>query len=137
MPKLYLAGPMRGRPEFNFPAFQLARIQLREQGFEVFCPAENDLAGGFDPAGMSGYEDLAAHGFDLRRALAEDLDYIARQADGVAILDGWDKSLGAKAEVAVAHALDLPVRRVAKWIHHEEVKRLATMVGQRLGENHG
>ena len=40
--KVYLAGPMRGIANFNFPAFDFAAHKLRNQGFYVFSPAERD-----------------------------------------------------------------------------------------------
>ena len=113
--KLYLAGPMRGYPQFNFPAFHEAAAQLREEGHEVFSPAERDIArhNGVDiSAGNStGCEETASrlHGFDLREALAEDTQWICKHADGVALLPGWEISKGARAEYALAAALGLPI----------------------------
>lgn len=37
--KVYLAGPMRGKEDHNFPAFHFAAAKPREQGYEVFSPA--------------------------------------------------------------------------------------------------
>ena len=77
--KLYLAGPMRGYPQFNFPAFHAYAKMLREQGHTVFSPAEKDIERhGTDISAdnATGDESLAAkqHGFNLRVALAEDLE---------------------------------------------------------------
>lgn len=111
--KLYLAGPMRGYAEFNFPAFHAAAKRLREAGHEVFSPAEKDIErhGGVDisKGNAAGDESVAAkaHGFNLREALHDDLVYICLKADGVALLPGWEKSKGANAEKATAEALGL------------------------------
>lgn len=107
--KVYLAGPMRGIPEFNFPAFTRAAAALRAQGVEVFDPAANDLNAGFDPTGMTGREDLSDAGFSLRQALAVDLAWIAECAEQVVVLPGWEQSRGAQAETATARALGVPI----------------------------
>jgi hypothetical protein len=107
--KIYVAGPMRRRPEFNFPAFHAAAASLRAGGHEVFNPAEADENNGFDPTGMTGHEDLSHLGFDLRKALGADLAYICKHADAVVVLPGWEQSTGARAEVATAEALGLQV----------------------------
>lgn len=107
--RVYVAGPMRNVPEFNFPAFAEETARLRKLGWEVFNPAERDLTVGFDPSGMTGSEDLAAHGFDLREALGADLEWITTHADALVVLPGWRQSRGATAEVATARALGIPV----------------------------
>jgi NTP pyrophosphatase (non-canonical NTP hydrolase) len=111
--KLYLAGPMTGYPNFNFPAFHAAAAKLRAEGNEVFNPAERDLVrdgkdwGNEVPSGDA--VELASKGFSKRVALADDLAYICGEADGVALLPGWEKSTGATAERATAIALGLDV----------------------------
>lgn len=107
---LYLAGPMRRYSEFNFPAFFATEATLQDLGVEVYNPARRDVEhAGFDPAGMTGFEDLAELGFNLRASLADDLAFIALESDGICVLPGWSFSSGAVAEVAVARALDLPI----------------------------
>ncbi|MFZ4431646.1 MAG: DUF4406 domain-containing protein [Microthrixaceae bacterium] len=115
--KLYLAGPMRGCKEFNFPTFRRGRQRLRAAGYDVFCPAERDEESGFDPTGMEGTtEELERTGFDLRQALSLGTEFICEKADGIAVLDGWERSSGARAEVALAEALGLPVQTVSDWV---------------------
>lgn len=113
--RCYLAGPMRNIPEFNFPAFNREAANLRAAGHEVFNPAERDVErhGGVDisKGNAEGCEKVAAeqHGFDLRVALAEDMDFICRHAEAIVLLPGWENSKGATAERATAIALGLRV----------------------------
>jgi nucleoside 2-deoxyribosyltransferase len=100
--RIYLAGPMRGRVEHNFPAFRNGAALLRLLGHEVVSPAEHDLDLGFDPK-----LPLEAQNFDLRAALAWDLEQVLA-ADAVVTLFGWQHSAGARAEVATAQAAGIP-----------------------------
>jgi hypothetical protein len=113
--KIYLAGPMRGIADFNYPAFDAGAAHLRSLGHEVFNPAQHDRETGHDLTGSTGNEDLSSLGFDLRSALGADLDWICTQADAVAVLPGWENSKGARAEVATALALGLTVGRVGDF----------------------
>jgi hypothetical protein len=104
---IYLAGPMRGIAEFNFPAFHKAARLLRAEGHEVFNPAERDEQTGFNskehPDGDM--TTALAKGFSLRDALAADTHYICIHANAIALLPGWENSGGARAEHALAHTL--------------------------------
>lgn len=110
--KIYIAGPMQGIPEFNYPLFNMVALEMRDQGHTVFNPAEKDTeVHGYDIAkgNSTGCIKQATelHGFDLRRALRDDLCWIAEQADGIVLLPGWENSKGAGAEWALAKALGL------------------------------
>lgn len=111
--KIYLAGPMRGIPEFNFPKFHRLADELRNKGFLVFNPAARDIErhNGVDVSkgNTTGDETVAAkdHGFNLRDALRDDLVFITQEADAIFMMDGWRKSKGAIAEHATAEALGL------------------------------
>jgi|ERR1051325_3891020 hypothetical protein len=112
--KIYLAGPMRGIPEFNFPAFHAATSRLRKSGHFVFNPAERDIAHhgkDISKGNATGDEALAVseHGFDLRKALKDDLEFICLHADAIALLPGWENSKGARAELHTALALNLEI----------------------------
>lgn len=113
--KIYLAGPMRGIEEFNFPAFFKAAAELRAEGHTVFSPAEKDCErhgtniGADNPDGDEEYASKQ-HGFTLRDALRIDLEYICNEADAIALLPGWEHSKGADAEHKTAVALGLHVR---------------------------
>lgn len=112
--KVYLAGPMRGKPEFNFPAFMQAAKALRASGLTVFNPAESDNehhGTDISKGNVTGDEAQAAsqHGFSLREALERDTTWICRHADGIVLLPDWQMSSGANAELALARALGLKV----------------------------
>lgn len=112
--KIYLAGPMRGKPLLNFPAFYAGEARLRADGWEVFNPAraDNERHGCNISAGnFTGDEEQAKRdfNFNLREALAIDMAFICTEADAIAMLPGWENSKGATAEKAVAEALGLEV----------------------------
>lgn len=112
--KIYIAGPMRGIPEFNFPAFYAAAKKLRANGHEVFSPAEHDNekhGTDISKGNATGDESVAVkeYGFNIRESLAADLDWICRNADAVVLLPGWKTSKGATAERATAIALGLDI----------------------------
>ena len=116
MTALYLAGPMRGIKDFNFPAFDVAAAKLRAAGYEVFSPADHDRSVHGDTLKSETGIDSDVPHFSLRNALKADTSWICDYADGIAILPGADGSLGALAEMALADALLIPVRRVEDWI---------------------
>lgn len=106
----YIAGPMRGYPEFNFPAFFEAQAYLEQRGDPYFNPAERDLAEGFSPYGLKGtLDELRDMNFSLRDALADDTEYICKHAERILLLPGWENSAGAQAERALGVALGLEI----------------------------
>jgi len=112
---VYVAGPMRGVAEFNFPAFEEATAQLRSRGYKVISPAEQDLDRGFDPTGLTGHEDMSSLGFDLRETLLSDLKFVS-ECDAICLLPGWEFSKGATVELDMAVALGLDVKTLEEWL---------------------
>lgn len=104
MNTLYIAGPMTGIPEFNFPAFDAAAAKYRALGYAIISPAEHDRDNGLDVTGMTGDVAELAGKFDLAEALLWDLARVA-ECDGIVLLEGWERSSGARAELALAAAL--------------------------------
>ena len=119
MMKVYVAGPMRGIKDFNFPAFEAATKQLTSLGHEVFSPANRDVllhGKSMFKTKTATVEEIEAKGFSLRDALGADTEWICANADAVALLPGWRKSLGAKAEAALGKALGIRVDPIDKFI---------------------
>lgn len=113
MMRIYLAGPMTGIPNFNFPAFESAAELLRALGHEVFSPAEHDVETNGEAFHVDNPEGdtkkAEANGFSLRGALKADLDWICDHAEGIYMMPGWESSKGARTEHALAVTLGLKV----------------------------
>lgn len=121
MKHVYIAGPMRGYDGYNFPAFFAAEAWLRQHGAtaDICNPAREDVMRfglrallDKDPTGLIAGRHLSKGKFDeddLRTAMAADMAFIAERCDTVYVLDGWEDSAGARAEVALAEALGLEV----------------------------
>ena len=90
---IYIAGPMSGYPDFNFPEFNRAARDLRKLGLVPVNPA--------DKFGGAQWLDHTTY---MRFSIAELL-----HCDGVYVLRGSGMSKGATAELVVAEALGFPV----------------------------
>lgn len=101
--KVYIAGPMTGLPEFNYPAFFRAAHHLRTLGHDPINPAR-----------IEGREGCRSW-LDFMRASLRDI----AEADGVALLDGWHASRGAVIEQRLGHELGLDVRLLNDWTRTE------------------
>ena len=100
--KLYVAGPMRGYPDFNFPAFHAAAAALRAKGHIVFNPAEHDEESGFNPLEQPLSE------LDLEGAFRWDIAAVL-QVNAVVVLPNWEDSEGTMLEVSTARHIGTPV----------------------------
>lgn len=91
--RVYLAGPMSGIQDFNYPAFLAKAAELRGYGYDVSSPAE--LSGGITDLPWEYYMRVGI------QALLE--------CDQVYCLPGSRESRGASLEIAIATALKLPI----------------------------
>ncbi|HIC7213972.1 MULTISPECIES: DUF4406 domain-containing protein [Burkholderia cepacia complex] len=97
--RLYLAGPMSGYPELNFPAFHAESKRLRALGFSIVNPAEINAGTGADW--------LACMRADIKQLV---------DCDGIALLTGWERSRGANIEHGIARGIGLRVYQACHLI---------------------
>lgn len=117
--KCYLAGPMRSKPGFNYPAFMDGAMRLRGMGWVVFNPAEMDIAQDnqdpeFFTMSIADQEAHAGAPVNARRYARRDAKVLidelrAENGDAIVVLPDWEESTGAKAEVAIARWVGLTV----------------------------
>lgn len=93
--KIYIAGPMTGLPEFNYPAFHQAAAELRAAGHDVINPAENPVP---TCGTWQGY---------MRMSVAQ-----VAGVDCVAMLPGWWTSRGARLEHYIAQKMGLQIMSI-------------------------
>lgn len=95
---LYISGPMSGVPEYNYPLFHRVKKHLQSFKYEVLSPADHKL------------ED----GLEWIDYILKDIPWVF-QADGVAQLDGWETSKGARIECLIAELRNLPIKHYLEW----------------------
>lgn len=91
--RVYLAGAMRGFPEENRELFADWQSLLEAMGHEVFNPHEH-----------------CPPGTPIKECMLKDVTWICTEADEIAFIPGWEKSLGCRVEHALAVAIDLPIQ---------------------------
>lgn len=103
---------MSGIPQFNYPAFLDAAKALREEGYEVHCPAEMDtpeVQAAALASTTGNLSDLASTGETWGDMLAADVKLIADGVDAIVLLPGWENSRGARLEAFVCLTVEKPV----------------------------
>lgn len=102
---IYIAGPMSGIPEFNYPAFNAAQEMFERNDWSVFNPAKHDSYLTELPEGFETGDHVAANkARDFREVFLWDVQKVV-EADAIYMLKGWQHSPGACAEHAVAVVL--------------------------------
>ena len=94
---IYIAGPMAGMPNNNFPAFHAAADKLRADGWLPVNPVYYSAVFGKEPTGK------------LLDACCESERAAIPHLDAIYLLKGWNKSKGARRELLVALQHDLIV----------------------------
>lgn len=123
--KLYIAGPMTGIRDLNYPAFLDAERRLTEAGFQVASPHRIDQLKPV-PCGHAEYRDEVRYLKPV--AGCEDCDsrtwqWYMREAikmlvecDDLAALPGWQRSRGAKVEWNLGVSIGMNPMYVDIWI---------------------
>lgn len=96
--RVYVAGPVTGRPRRNLAMFEHAAKQLVQAGHVPVVPHRHV------PAQAERHVAMRRCGGPL---LAE--------CDGVCLLPGWRGSRGAQTEYLLAMRLDMDVRELSRW----------------------
>ena len=110
MPRLYISGPVTGKPDGNREAFEEARRELRHWHM-VSIPHEYvDAETTHEEAMAILLHQLTDRTYSYRKGKCANL------YDGVAILPGWEQSEGARLEKAVAVACGIPCKTVDEWL---------------------
>ena len=94
---IYIAGPMAGLPDDNFPAFFEAEKRLANDGWTPINPARFNYVFG---------SDLTKRLLD---AICESERAAIPHLDAIYLLKGWEASLGARRELLVALQNNLQV----------------------------
>lgn len=101
----YIAGPMRGIPNYNYPLFDKARDYLAYSDPEavIISPADEDReAGVVDETGPS---VVLTDDFDIYEVLRKDIAIVSQEATHLCLLPNWFQSEGARVEAHVAAAV--------------------------------
>ena len=95
--RLYIIGPVSGIAQDNRPAFEEAARRLERAGYDPCVPHW------FIPAGT-----------EWQPAMKRSIEMLVK-CDGVAALDGFGSSRGARIEAELAGGIGMPIKSVETW----------------------
>ena len=97
--KIYISGPITGKPNDNKPAFDAMAGKIKEAGHDPINP----------------HSLPHDHGKTWREYMVEDLKALL-DAHAVVFLPGWTESRGARVEYELALSLDMTFSEDLDWI---------------------
>jgi len=110
--RVYIAGPMKGLPLFNFPAFDAAEVFIEQQiGDIAVNPAQIDRDNGFDPTSLPEDYDwniIPPSAGTREEIMRRDINALLT-CRAIYMLPGWENSAGAKAELHLARWAGLEI----------------------------
>jgi len=112
----YLAGPMTGYPQFNYPLFDEVAQHLRDGGMPLVSPAEMDDPEVRKMAMASKDGAPQEDGETWGDFLARDVKVIADECEGIVLLPNWWNSRGARLECYVAMQCRYPLLEFDKEV---------------------
>ena len=108
---IYIAGPMRGYEDYNYPAFDDRASMLEGAGWDIVNPAALDRQQGkpmSNPMAFSPDTNYEDHEF-MRMALKRDMVAICDECTAIYMMRDWENSKGANAEWHLAKAMGLDI----------------------------
>lgn len=111
MQNIYIAGPMTGYPRWNKAEFDRAESILALRGKTPINPFD------INPIPDKESHDFSPEEYETlwRECMRKNVATIANSADGIVVLEGWEKSRGARVEVQLALSLGIPVETLGYW----------------------
>lgn len=108
MSTFYIAGPMDGYPQRNYPAFHKAGEELKKNDIEVLSPAHDEFGRPLKPPHPDEEHLWKEHLHLWQEQLRESLKKLLL-CDGVYMLKGWETSPGAGLEYRTALTLGMTI----------------------------
>lgn len=105
-PTIYIAGPMRGLPDFNRAAFNAAAERLAAKGWQPVNPVDIERI-------LPCVDNDEVSENNLRKLLEIECE-IVKRVDAIYLLNEWWRSEGAKRELGTY------LLRAVRYIHLEE-----------------
>jgi hypothetical protein len=110
MELVYIAGPMSGYPRWNKAEFDHAESIIALRGQEPINPFN------LSPVPEKDSHEFNKDDFEIlwRDCMRRAVTALAK-SDKVVVLNGWEKSRGARVEVQLALDLGIPVETLGMW----------------------